>query len=94
MVHVGLLRVEVALGEGNSLKDKRHVIKSTLDTVRDRFNVSAAEVGFLDSLRRAEMAFSIVCNDRARANAILDKVLDHIERDPRISVTEADIEFL
>lgn len=88
------MTIEVALGEGSSLKDKRHVIKSTLDIVRRRFNVSAAEVGHLDSLRRAEMAFSTVCNDRSRASSILDKVLEFVDSDPRMSIVEASHEFL
>ena len=94
MVVIGVLTVDLALGEGSSLKDKRHIVRSTLDTIRHKFNVSAAEVGRLDSLRSSELAFSVVSNDRSFANAVLDKVLACVESDPRIMVTQTTLEFL
>jgi len=43
-----------------SLKDKRHVVKSILDTARNKFNVSAAEIDHLDSHKMAGLAFACV----------------------------------
>lgn len=94
MVAVGVLTVDLELGEGSSLKDKRRVIRSMLDTIRRRFSVSAAEVGHMDSLRRATLAFAVVSNDRALCNAVLDRVLRAVESEPRVSVTDSDLELL
>ncbi len=94
MTAAGLLTVELELGEGSSLKDKRHIIKGMLERIRHRFNVSAAEVGHLDSLRSAELAVCAVANDRSYVNSLLDRVLRTIESDPRVSVVESSFEFL
>ncbi len=48
-----------------SLKDKRHVVKSILDTARNKFNVSAAEIDHLDSHKMAGLAFACVANESA-----------------------------
>jgi len=94
MVVVGLLTVEVALGEGSSLKDKRSVVRGMLDGIRHRFNVTAAEVGRQDSHRAAELAFAVVSADRRFASMVLDKVLQSVESDPRVEVVETSLEFL
>ena len=52
-MHVGTLVVTIYLGEGSSLKDKRSVVKSLVETTRQKFNVSVAEVGDLDLWRKA-----------------------------------------
>ncbi len=93
MVTVGLLTVELALGEGNSLKEKRHIIRSMLDSIRHKFNVSAAEVGRMDSLRLCVLAFSVTANEKGFANAVLDNVLRVVESEPRVMVVEHTLEF-
>ena len=47
-----VLRLEAA----QSLKEKRFVVKSVKERLRQRFNVSLAEVGEHDSWRLAELA--------------------------------------
>ena len=39
---VGSLRVRLLVREARSLKDKRQVVQSVKDRLRDRFNVSVA----------------------------------------------------
>ena len=46
---VGVLRIELAIYESHSLKDKRRVIRSVKDVLRERFNVAVAEGGHADS---------------------------------------------
>lgn len=94
MVVVGLLTVELLLGEGSSLKDRRQVVRGLLDRVRHRFHVAAAEVEHMDSLRRAGLAFAVVANDRTLCRQVLDRVLHEVESEPRASITHADTELL
>jgi uncharacterized protein YlxP (DUF503 family) len=91
---VGLCTLDLVIPEANSLKDKRSVIKSMLEGMRSRFNVSAAEVEHLDTWRRATVAISCVSNNQAFTNQVLDKVLDWVEANPRVSVTNVELEFL
>ena len=50
---VGVLRVELAVLEAITLKDKRRVIKSLKDRIGGRHNISIAEVDNLESRQRA-----------------------------------------
>ena len=57
-----------------SLKSKRHLIRSALDRVRARFNVSIAEVAENDLWQRSVLGVTAVGNDHALVNEVLDKV--------------------
>ena len=59
------------------MKEKRHVVKSLKDRLRDRFNVSVAEIDGLDSWQRAVVAAVTVSSDRVRAEQILQAVESH-----------------
>ena len=93
-MHIGALSVELEITDGITLKDKRQVIKSLLDRIRNRFNVSAAEVGRLDSPRFATVAAVAVANEQPFVDQMLAKVADFIESEPRVLVLQRDVEFL
>ena len=91
---IGVLTVDLSVPGSDTLKDKRQVIKSMLDNIRNKFNASAAEVGHLDSHRRAELAFACVSNDQQFVNRILNKILNYIESNPLCEVVETDMQFV
>ncbi len=75
---VGILRLTLHLPDAGSLKSKRHLLRSALDRVKGKFNVSAAEVGANDLWQRAVMGVAAVGNDHAFVNETLDKVADFV----------------
>lgn len=88
-----MLTVELHIYEATSLKEKRHVVRSTLDVLRNKFNLSAAEVDHLDEWQQATLGFSCVGNDKQHVNGILNKALDALYADPRIEVVDVTMEF-
>lgn len=76
---VGVCGISLLIHDSQSLKDKRQVIKSLQEKVRNRFNVSVAEVGSNDVWQRAELGVAAVGNDRAFINSVIDKVVNFIE---------------
>lgn len=91
---VGTLYVELFISDGLTLKDKRRVVKSLLDRMRHRFNVSVAELDRLDSRRRAALGAVCVSNSTAHASQILNAVIRFIEGEPRVRVVECQTEYL
>ena len=75
---VGVLRLTLYLPDPGSLKSKRHLLRSALDRVKGKFNVSAAEVGANDLWQRAVVGVAAVGNDHAFVNETLDKVSDFV----------------
>lgn len=79
MVRVALGLVELHLGEVDSLKGKRHALKGLKEKVKQRFNVSVAEVDHEDLWQRATLAVACVANDGRHANEVVSKAVDYIE---------------
>ncbi len=77
MPAIGVLTLEIHVEQSHSLKEKRHVVKSLKDRLRERFNVAVAEIDFLDSWQRSVVAAVTVSNDRVRAEQILQAVEAH-----------------
>ncbi|BDG08318.1 DUF503 domain-containing protein [Anaeromyxobacter paludicola] len=75
---VGILRLTLYLPEPGSLKSKRHLLRSAIDRVKARFNVSVAEVGDNDLWQRSVVGVAAVGNDHAFVNETLDKVADFV----------------
>lgn len=93
-MHIGTLTVVLHLHAAESLKDKRQVIKSLVETTRQKFNVSVAEVDDLDIWRRATLGVAVVANDSQHVNRVLDKVLDTWESNPALDVGAVEMELL
>jgi uncharacterized protein YlxP (DUF503 family) len=75
---VGILRLTLHLPEPGSLKSKRHLLRSAIDRVKAKFNVSIAEVADNDLWQRSVVGVSAVGNDHAFVNETLDKVADFV----------------
>ncbi len=75
---IGVLRLTLYLPEPGSLKSKRHLLRSAIDRVKAKFNVSIAEVGGNDLWQRSVVGVSAVGNDHAFVNETLDKVVDFV----------------
>ncbi len=90
---IGIARIELHIPGVNSLKGKRQIIKSIKERVKNRFNVSIAEVEKQDLWQRATLGLACVTNDKAQANRILSKVVHFIEQNRNISLTDYEIEI-
>lgn len=91
---IGSCSVELMIYESNSLKEKRHVIKSIIGRIQAKFNVSIAEVGFNDIWNKSEIGFVCATNDSAHANSVISRVLNYIDRDSRIEILNTCVEIL
>ena len=90
---VGVCRLNLVLPEGNSLKDKRRVVKSIIERLRHRYNVSIAEVERQDSLRRAVIGFAAVSNETVYLERLIQKIVNHVELDGRVELEKIEQEI-
>jgi uncharacterized protein YlxP (DUF503 family) len=91
---VGLCTVELYLPESHSLKAKRQVLLSVKDRIREKFNVSVAEVGDQDLWQRAVLGMACVANEGAYVNKVLDQAINLLRSNPLIELVKFRIELL
>ena len=86
--------LDLHLWECSSLKDKRRILKSLKDRIRNNFNVAVAEVDPTDLWQSASLGVVTVSSGIRHANGILTKVVNLVESDVRIELVNCDMEVL
>lgn len=77
MPAVGVLTMELRIEHARSLKDKRQVVKSLKERLRNRHNISIAEIDYQDVWQSALIAAVTVSSSRGLA----EQILNAVERD-------------
>ncbi len=90
---IGVASIEIHIPESGSLKSKRHFIKSVKDRVKNRFNVSIAEVANNDLWQRTTLGISVVANEQQFANQVLSQVVDFISQEHGIQLLDYSMEY-
>ncbi len=90
---IGVLTLELSIHFAGSLKDKRSVVNSLLDRIRNRFNVSAAQLDNHDLWNSATLGVCVISNDQTTANTVLNHVRDLAETEHRCDVVGCRIEM-
>ncbi|HLS61410.1 MAG TPA: DUF503 domain-containing protein [Virgibacillus sp.] len=86
--------VECMLYEGQSLKEKRSVIKRINAKLRKDFNVSVAELDYLDLWRRTKLGIVTISNEHVHAEQVIQSVLAVIDSFPELERTITHIDRL
>ena len=84
------LEVEAHLPGSRSLKDKRQILRSVLDTARHRYSVAAAEVDHQDLWQRTSLGFATVSASAAHATDVIDQVERLVWSQGGLEVVRAD----
>lgn len=71
---IGVLQMEFLIPGARSLKEKRRVIKSLKEQMKNRFNCSVAETNYLDIWGRAQVTVCVVSNESVHANTQLNEI--------------------
>jgi uncharacterized protein len=70
---LGVARFELFIPASSSLKDKRRVLKSLTSVIRNRLNVSIAEVDHQDLWQRAGIGVGCVSESMAQCRKIMQE---------------------
>ena len=91
---IGSCTIELSIGGVGSLKEKRHIVKSIIQRIQSRFNVSIAEVDAQDKWQHAILGVCCVSNKSAHANSMISNVVNFIENDARVLLIDYAVEII
>jgi hypothetical protein len=89
---VGSLRVRLFLREARSLKDKRQVLLSLKDRLRERFNVSVAEVDAQDHRQMVVLGVAMVAAEAGYVRTTLQQIAEALRRHPVAEFLDCELE--
>lgn len=91
---IGFRTIELFIPDSQSLKDKRQVLRRIKDRIKSKFNVSYAEIDYLDKWQRSSLGLVTIGTKREDVDARLDEILKFISEDARITILEVEREYL
>lgn len=77
----------------HSLKEKRMIVKSILGKVRNKFNVSAAEVDEQDVHQTIVIGIVSIIAHHAQADSMEEEIIQFVEMNTDAEILEIDVEI-
>ncbi len=90
---VGLLTVELHFPENGSLKGKRTLLKRLTERLKQRFNVSVAEVEYQDLWQRSKLAIACVNTESREVDSTLAHALNTVAGYHEAELLRHDLEI-
>ncbi|WP_153123780.1 DUF503 domain-containing protein [Peribacillus tepidiphilus] len=91
---IGYAEFECVIHDAQSLKDKRAVLQRVLTRLKQKYNVSVAEVDFQDVWQRTKLAVVTVSSSKISSEKELQNALSYVDSFPEIERTITEIEWL
>jgi uncharacterized protein YlxP (DUF503 family) len=76
---VGIVRIELHIPAATSLKEKRSVVRSLKDRIRQRVHAAVAEVDHQDLWQRAALGVAVVSGESRQIDELLQSVRNLVE---------------
>ena len=91
---IGVLKASLYLSEPQSLKDKRRIIKSMTERLKNKFNIAVAETGDLDSWNRSQLGIVCISNEASHSDRMLASAINFIENQGVVELTHVETEII
>lgn len=91
---VGIVKIKFRLFDISSLKAKRRIVRSMVQRIKNKFNISIAETNLNDSYDWAEIGGAVVGNNARHINSKLDKVINMADELGLAMISDTRIEII
>ena len=93
-MYVGVLVIEILIYSSTSLKEKRIVLKSVKDRLKNKFNVAVAEIGFQDKWQRAQLGIVTISNQHSHLEKSLQQIFQYLDRSDSYEIVSYDFNYV
>jgi len=90
--YILFMSVELMVSASNSLKTKRRVIKSITERLRNKFNVSVAEIDYMNLWQRSLIGLTMVSNDKQLINRSANAIENFLREFHEIALLDISVE--
>ncbi len=80
---VAAIKIELHVGEAQSLKEKRAVLRPVIEGLRNGLSVSVAEVEHQNTWQRSGIGVALVARDMSELERMIDQTRRHFDRQLR-----------
>jgi len=91
---IGVCSIKIHIPGSSSLKDKRRVLASIKDRIRQKFNASVAEVDAEDVWQSATLGVACVSGDKNRLAETMANIMSLVKNGAEYIVIDSQLDFL
>ncbi|MCX6090351.1 MAG: DUF503 domain-containing protein [Atribacterota bacterium] len=92
-MRTGSCHLQILIPESFSLKDKRRVMNSVKQRLKNRFNVSVVELHSDQRWNLGELGLAFVSEDETAIHQIMDQVTRFVEEDDRYEIIKVEVQI-
>jgi uncharacterized protein YlxP (DUF503 family) len=90
---VGKLTLEIFLPNATNLKEKRRIVNSLKDNLRNNFKISVAEVDYENLWQRSKFLIAIASKDHLNLERKIQKIFEFLKDNSEIEITSFKKEY-
>ncbi|MEA1974534.1 MAG: DUF503 domain-containing protein [Bacillota bacterium] len=87
-----LINIKLRLYAVNSLKEKRSIIKSIIEKLKNKYNISISEIEYQNMHRESRIGIVAISSSFIFLEKEFDKIIKFIDGDPRIEIIDIERE--
>ena len=85
---LGQCELDLHVDNCQSLKEKRRIVKSLKERLRNRYNVAVCEFGDLSLWQRTQLSIVTCSNDRIVVDSTMKSIIDFLEKMHSVSLLD------
>jgi uncharacterized protein YlxP (DUF503 family) len=92
--YVGRCELDLYIDNSHSLKEKRRIVKSLKERLKNHYNIAVCEYGGMSLWQRSQLGLVSCGNERAIVDATLKQAIDFLGHVHAVSLLNYTIEIL
>lgn len=91
---VGCCSIKFVLHGNRSLKEKRRIVRAIKDRVKNKFNISVAEVGKQEVWQSLQIGIAAVSPDAKYLEGLMNQIVDFIDNMHLAEITDSEVKLI
>ena len=93
MIKIAVLTIKLYAPWVHSLKEKRMVVKSLMSKIRNKFQISVAEVQDQDIHQSIVIGIASIVPHNAQADSLMDEIINFVEQNTEAEIVDEEREI-
>lgn len=93
MIKIAVLTIKLYAPWVHSLKEKRMVVKSLMSKIRNKFQISVAEVQDQDIHQSIVIGIASIVPHNAQADSLMDEIINFVEQHTEAEIVDEEREI-
>ena len=91
---IGIAKLYIFIPDSSNLKEKRMVLRSLKNRLRNNFNISIIELDSQDKWQRSTLALAVIGTEKSKTNSLISNIINYIEQNKQIQLLDYEMEMI